>query len=95
MTGDAEQLRVPHPLTCKLKELREVKDTFGIDLLAELTTGFSLDKAEALIFVAFRRQGLTVAQARKAAAEVEPVSIDVDEAGGEDPDPNPSSSVGS
>jgi hypothetical protein len=99
MTDDAPAvLKVPHPLACKLSELREAREVYEVDLISGIGGAATIEKFEALAFIAYRRQGLSRAQAKRAAAEISPAEFDVDvdeAASGEGEAPNPSSSVGS
>lgn len=97
---ETEILEVPDPMYCTMAELREAREVYHLDLLAEIITGSAMSIAvlEGLAFIAYRRQGLPRAKARAAAAEIQPGQInpeDSPEILAKDGSPNPTSSVAS
>ncbi len=95
-----ETLEVPHPMTCTIGELREVREVFGVDLIPVFHASgvLTIDVLEPLAYLGYRRQGLPRAKARKAAGDINAMQMVPDElpllADGEgDGSPNPMSFV--
>jgi hypothetical protein len=93
------ELHVPHPMTCTIGELREIRDVFHVDLIPVFNEHgvLTIDVLEPLAYLGYRRQGLPQAKARKAAAGVNAMQMVPDELPGAEPEgdesPNPTSSV--
>lgn len=75
--GEYEDLEAPHPYFCTIGELREVRDVYRFDLLKTWHNdgGVSIEVAEALAFLAYRRRGLSKTDAKKAALQVSAVQV--------------------
>jgi hypothetical protein len=76
-TGEFEDLEAPHPYFCTIGELREVRDVYRFDLLKTWHSdgGVSIEVAEALAFLAYRRKGMSKTDAKKAALQVSAVQV--------------------